>query len=575
MKILIAAACNREALGILLREYGYDSAEVETGAQVCRHLETHRDIDMVLMDITSPEMEACEAMRNIKSMAGDRLLPVLFVTDPEDEHALTRCLDAGGDDFVVKPVNEKVLIAKLKAHQRTIAIHRDLQESNRALQFHRRKMDREHSIVEHVFQKGMKRVDTNCDNVRFRVSPLSMFNGDLLLVAPAPSGGVYTLLGDFTGHGLAAAIGCLPVSDIFYAMTAKHASVGQIAAEMNLRLRRLLPDNMFFCATLIELNQTGDRLSIWSGGMNDLLIIDSNNQLEHRVQAQHMPLAILSVEEFEDDVQVIQPSEGARLCGYTDGVIEAKNGQTQCFGEARLLETLLSAPADGIHAVFSALEEFRAGMDQDDDTSLFELRCSEVIHSADREAGQGPILENDTEVVAIDESKFSQAAMELPLRLSLTLTPEYIRAPDVLHQLLDILGSVESVNAHRDILYTLLAELYNNAIEHGLLQLDSQQKKTPEGFVRYYERRAERLDRLEEGELNMQLLMQPATSGQPGSLHVRITDSGPGFDYGDMLAALDNSGLPFGRGIYLVKSLCEKLSYSNGGRTVEMIYSLA
>ena len=42
-----------------------------------------------------------------------------------------------------------------------------------------------------------------------------MFNGDLVLTAPAPNGGVYVLAGDFTGHGLSAAIGSLPVTEIF------------------------------------------------------------------------------------------------------------------------------------------------------------------------------------------------------------------------------------------------------------------------------------------------------------------------------------------------------------------------
>ena len=382
MKVLIVDddSYNRELLKLILQDFGYDYAEAGNGAEACRYLECSDDVDIVLMDVNMPVMDGFEATRRIKAMPREHLLPVLFVTARIDDSTLTHCLEVGGDDFVVKPLNESVLVAKLKAHQRTAAIHRDLQESNRALQFHRQLMDREHLIVENVFQNGLQRVDTNCNNIHFHVSPLSMFNGDLLLAAPSPSGGVYAMLGDFTGHGLSAAIGCLPVSDIFYAMTAKQASVGQIAAEMNLRLQRLLPDNMFCCATLVELNQGGDRLSVWSGGMNDLLLIDADNQLEQRIQAQHMPLAILDDDEFEDDVLVIQPSAGARLYVYTDGVIEASNGQGEYFGEQRLLDSLLAAPDDGIDAVFADLDCFRAGGEQEDDTSMLELRCQPVSH---------------------------------------------------------------------------------------------------------------------------------------------------------------------------------------------------
>ena len=239
MKILIVDdhRYNRELMGFILSDHDFDYVEAENGERACEVFAEAPDIDLVLMDVNMPVMDGYEATKKIKQLSGDRLVPVVFVTALDDSETLTKCLTVGGDDFVAKPVNESVLLAKLIAHQRTINIHRQIEETNHTLEYHRRIMDREHAIVEHVFQNGLKGVDIDCNNLRFHVSPMSMFNGDLYLAAPSPSGGVYLLLGDFTGHGLSAAIGCLPVSSIFSTMAEKQASVGDIAREMNTRLQ--------------------------------------------------------------------------------------------------------------------------------------------------------------------------------------------------------------------------------------------------------------------------------------------------------------------------------------------------
>lgn len=53
--------------------------------------------------------------------------------------------------------------------------------------------------------------------LRYSMSPMSMFNGDLILAEKNQTSGMDMLIGDFTGHGLSAAIGALPVSDVFIA----------------------------------------------------------------------------------------------------------------------------------------------------------------------------------------------------------------------------------------------------------------------------------------------------------------------------------------------------------------------
>ena len=105
---------------------------------------------------------------------------------------MVKCLDVGGDDFVPKPINESILLSKLYAHARNRKLYNKLKAANEALEYHQQVMDREHRIVEHIFANNTAQADSHCDNVKSYTSPASMFNGDLLLTAPSPAGGVYT-----------------------------------------------------------------------------------------------------------------------------------------------------------------------------------------------------------------------------------------------------------------------------------------------------------------------------------------------------------------------------------------------
>lgn len=562
MKVLVVDdhSYNCELLGFILEDHHYPYASASNGAEAVDAVANDPDINVVLMDVNMPVMDGYEATRLIKERHAERFIPIIFVTALDDDETLAKCLSAGGDDFVPKPINESVLIAKLEAHGRTIEFHRQLQDTNEKLSYHQRVMEREHSIVEHVFQNGMKRVDSSCDNVNYHISPMSLFNGDLLLIAPGGKGGVYIMLGDFTGHGLSAAIGCLPVSDIFYAMTAKQAGVGEIAREMNLRLQDLLPSNMFCCAAIIEMNANGDRLTLWVGGMNDLYLVKPQGGIIQRIPAQHMPLGILEAEEFEADVNIFSPPKNSVLVAYTDGVVEAQQLDGNLYGEERL-EQLLDQPADSYTEKIAAeVLAFQEGEEQTDDISIVELTCAPVTHDG--------IVDAERFAVELKDGQ-----KPLPFRFDWYLDGEALRRDDAVSQWVAILNANPNLRDHSDVLFTLLSEIYSNAVEHGLLKLDSDIKGSPEGFAEYYSLRKLALENLTEGGVSLVVEIKAEDTEH---LWIVITDSGEGFDYQNQAEEEEEGDdeFSFGRGITLIRSLVDHCEYSNGGRTLTLSYPL-
>lgn len=111
----------------------------------------------------------------------------------------------------------------------------------------------------------------------------------------------------------------------------------------------------------------------------------------------------------------------------------------------------------------------------------------------------------------------------------------------------------------------LIAELWHNALEHGVLGLDSALKDRPGGYSDYYVLREQLLRSVTQGRVRI-LLEQVLVHGE-AALAIEIEDSGAGFDTAEPRAPLPagKSVRKSGRGLRLVRELCESLEFSGRG----------
>lgn len=72
--------------------------------------------DLILLDVMMPGMDGLEVCRRLKADAATADIPVIFVTAQEDPADETRALEAGGVDFIIKPVNRAVVRARVRTH---------------------------------------------------------------------------------------------------------------------------------------------------------------------------------------------------------------------------------------------------------------------------------------------------------------------------------------------------------------------------------------------------------------------------------------------------------------------------
>jgi CheY-like chemotaxis protein/anti-sigma regulatory factor (Ser/Thr protein kinase) len=550
LAILIAEdnAADRMLLSTIVSRQGHRVLTASNGLEAVALFEQERP-HMVLMDALMPVMDGFEAARRIKEQAGEALVPIIFLTSLTEGEALVRCLEAGGDDFLAKPYNRVILEAKIGAMDRLRRLHDTVLRQRDLIARHNEHLLREQRVAKAVFDKVAHSGCLDAPNIRYMQSPYALFNGDLLLAAYKPSGGMHVMLGDFTGHGLPAAIGAMPLAEVFYGMTAKGHSLAEILREINAKLKRILPVGVFCCATVLNISSKRGLLEVWNGGLPDGYLLHADGRPRQALVSRHLPLGILEPAAFSDRCEVYPLAPGDRIFLLSDGVLEASDQHGQLFGEERLLG-LLDAnrqPQALFEEIQQALVAFRG--EQQDDVSLVQVGLAE-----DDERPR-PLAFADSGQCSVMDWSASFEFRALSLR-------HFNPLPFLLQLLLD----VQALRPRGGELYTVLAELYSNALEHGVMGLDSSLKQDASGFAEYYRERRLRLASLQDGYVRFHLQMRPEGNG--GRLIVEVEDSGPGFDPARLMAARDDALC--GRGLALVRELSDGFAYGPDGRGVSV-----
>ncbi|MBF0213353.1 MAG: SpoIIE family protein phosphatase [Magnetococcales bacterium] len=566
MKILIVDddPINRTILQRLLGKEGHDVFTADNGRDGVDGFALHQP-DLVLMDIRMPGMNGYEAAREIKRIGPSRFTPIIFLTAVTDEEGLVQCIDAGGDDFLTKPFNRTILQAKIGAMERIRQLHARLRLQKEELELHQERVHQELEVGRHIFSHIVRAgnlLDAPCLN--HWTSPMTLFNGDLLVASYNPSGGLHIMLGDFTGHGLSAAVGAMPVADIFYDMTAQGFSIGDMAEAMNVKLLSIMPRRMFCAACLIEVDHRQKSLVIWNGGLPDVLITDDKGQVVQRVVSSRMPLGVARMTREDRKVEILEMRPGYRVFLHSDGVTEANDRTGSMYGVERLESHFDGTlpPETLFHTILDDLEQFRGDAEQTDDISLLEIVC-------DR-AGEEPR--------GIEEKRQRTAIPPTSWEASFTFSAQTLKTVDPLPTVINAVMNLQAPSGHRERLYTILAELFSNALDHGLLKLDTRTKTTPTGFIQYYTEREERLARLDEGSIRLELVHRPRASEtedpepRGGEIHILMEDTGSGFELDQIHTQLQGNTGHGGRGIALVRSLCHSLEYQGRGNRAKAVY---
>jgi CheY-like chemotaxis protein len=497
----------------------------------------------VLMDVILPKLDGFAATRVIKELAGADFVTVIMVTSLVEDN-ISRGVESGADDFIMRPFKAQTLRARLAVWKRMRDLMGVVRGQRDALVAHEEAAEADRGKVLDIFKRIIgQSLPPGVDAV---ASPATIFNGDVVLAATTPHGTLRVLLGDFTGHGLIAAMGALPAAETFREATRAGATLEELAIALDKRLLGLLPVGMFFAVVMVDLDVARGRAAIVNLGMPPVLHLTKGSVRSHASSGPPLGIPI-----GLRDVMVSETTIGADsvFVACTDGAVEAPGSDGRAFEIEGVIEALKGVPPDEmVNALREALKAHAPGS-QNDDISFA--------------------------VIGAAVGGRREAAPNLHEPMVWNLDARALRDEQTLPMIMEAIMSAPRARRFSGEVQTVLAELFANSLDYGVLGLSSANKRKIETFSTYMNDRATALDRLETGFVRIEVSFDEARE----RLVLGLEDSGGGFDFEGLLGSTLPSDLstdlvvPSGRGISLVGAIVAELSYDRGGSRVRATLS--
>ncbi|MBL1278613.1 MAG: SpoIIE family protein phosphatase [Ectothiorhodospiraceae bacterium] len=549
---------SRMILSKMLTNIGFDVTEANNGVECIAQVFLCIP-DFVFMDISMPEMDGYEATSKIRMMFGEVYIPIIMLTSMSDEKSIARGIESGADDLLHKPFNKAILSSKIIGLERI----RDLVTKVRRL---RARREEDEYQARQIYDNYLTSRNVVTDRVQSNIVHTDIFGGDVTLTSWSPCGDLYVLLGDFTGHGLMAAIGALPVADIFFSMTRKGFIAADILNEINNKLLKLLPSNIFMAAQFVVINDRKKTLSIINCGMPSAFIVNSVGKcIKQYFESSCLPLGLVERINFRRVVENYAIEDGDNFVMISDGVTEAKGDKGIEFSTEGVVNAVMSI--DDFSAIINAIKEtllvFTGVEKQIDDMSIVAIQCNQSKFKKDYSI-YDHVIEKEKLVNGPTEL-FEEDRYHIRNNLERYIVGAELMRSDPIPQIINYFDPMLLDKEFSHQLSVILTELYENALDHGVLLLDSSQRATEEGYAKYYRNREKRLQEITTGFVKISVSEIYNKSGSEWS--VVVTDSGNGFDWKSIGLEKAKLTANYGRGISLLRSICDELTYNTIGNS--------
>lgn len=547
---------NLRLLERTLEVEGHLCVGAESGEAAIDVFHAHQ-FDIVLMDVMLPGMSGYETAVQLRKLR-EHWFPIIFISALSEPYDIIAALDAGGDDYLAKPFDVEVLLARLGALHRIASSQRLAQEQSVQLRRYYEASEREKLLTQRLFVH-LRRDDQLAES-RADVASISADgpSGDLLAVQEAPDGRTQLLIADASGHGLVAGTQLFPLVELFHHLASSGFVMPTIVARASALLKAIIPGGSFISACFVTVDAHAQVAEVWNMGMPDALLLEPDGTVVHRFPSRFLPLGIeaLVATELEPEWAAVRPRQ--RLFLHSDGLIEASNRDGVQFGAERLAMLLPDIVSHGAGHALKSLEEFLDGIAPGDDVTvcLHPVPLAPWAHLRERPS---PLPEG------WQTAKWHAEGA----RLAVGLGVFELSQPDPVADLMAVLRSVANIG-QRDfrILFTVVWKLVRNAVDWGVLALPPDLDDLSRKMERWRRLRA----RTGDAEQGIDILITAMTNERGDRCwEVRVTDSGDGFDVTAWRRRLTRSEVARWGGLDIVEALCGPLEFSAGGASVRAL----
>jgi sigma-B regulation protein RsbU (phosphoserine phosphatase) len=342
-KVLVVddSRLQRRILVASLKKWGFEVFEADNGEaaiEICANTPP----DLVLSDWVMPGMSGLEFCRAFRALDCDQYSYFILLTSKSEKQEVARGLDAGADDFLIKPLEADELRARISAGARILDMQRELSEKNRMIETALEELRVAHDAIDKDLMQARKIQESlvpeltrefGKSRVSLLLKPCGHIGGDLVgMFSPGVNRlGFYSI--DVSGHGITSAMmtarlgGYLSSNhfdqnvamekrfDKFYALLPPE----QVAEMLNSRLMADAGVEEYFTMVYAIIDLRNGHLKLVQAGHPHPLMLRADGTTEFLGEG-GLPIGLLPDVKFHRIETYMQP--GDKLLLYSDGFTE-------------------------------------------------------------------------------------------------------------------------------------------------------------------------------------------------------------------------------------------------------------
>lgn len=369
-------AISRKLLSAALQRMGFEMQTAEQGEEALHLIET-TDPDLLVLDFEMPGQNGAEVCHQLRASEREeiRTLPVIMLTAHAGEEEEIRCLEAGANDFVTKPVSREILAARIQTQLRLRALTDELRQHNIELARWRAAQEADldaAQATQHALIPSTPPLLAGW-TVQSLYQPVIQVGGDVFGWRPVGDGQWMFWLADATGHGAAAALFTALAAQLFRQASETENQPCEILRAVNREFRSVFRGRSFMTACCAIVTPDG-HLTFCSAGHPPLLIRRDNGGVDSfGPHATVLGFHDDANAQFEQSETTLKSGDVALL--YTDGLFSFRDPGKERFTHKSIQELLpLTKPGEGfITRLHSALQVRSNGESSDDDLAAVAL----------------------------------------------------------------------------------------------------------------------------------------------------------------------------------------------------------
>jgi sigma-B regulation protein RsbU (phosphoserine phosphatase) len=345
---------SRKILARLLASAGYECRECEDGTEALALVHAKQP-SLLLLDFDMPGLNGTEVLESLRSDSDPAIaqIPAIMLTAHGSEESEVRCLQAGADDFVTKPVNAAVLRARIETQLRLRSMRRQLQRQNDELEEWRRNLERDLRAAQLTQQSLIPQKPPTIAGweVATWYRPVIQVGGDIYGWLHMKDGRILFWIADGTGHGAAAALLTTLAKLLFHHGSVEHDGPATVMEAVNNDFRSIFGARSFMTAMCVAVDPTTGRATVVGAGHPPVLIAHHSGGTES-IASVAPPLGLIEHPEFTETIVDLDSGDAFLL--YTDGLFGAAKGERLRLTPERL-ERMLDHSAPSAEALLRGI----------------------------------------------------------------------------------------------------------------------------------------------------------------------------------------------------------------------------